>query len=420
MVSSCQNVAEPEMKAFPLMSETVDMIRMGAEGDGVASNGAHIPFTLPGERVRIVEGGLEILEPSADRVMPPCPHFGSCGGCQVQHWAMEPYLDWKRQKVVEALARAGLEPVVHPCFVTGQGTRRRVALHARLKDDQVVLGFKGRKSWAVVDLAACVIADPALVAAFDGLRALARPLFVPKAAPCLHVTVTDTGLDVDLSGIPAGVLGGEARADLARQAAVMDLARLTLAGEVVYQARQPVVRFAGVPVALPAGGFLQAAADAEVEMVRLMRAAVGKAKSAADLFCGAGTFSLPLARQARVFAADSTKSAIAALQQAARQPGLKPIAAEARDLFRNPVLAKVLSGYDAIVFDPPRAGAEAQAVEIAKSRAPVVVGVSCNPQSFARDARILTDGGYRLVEVTPVDQFLWSAHVEVVGIFIYK
>ncbi len=400
-----------------MTSKIID--HMGADGDGMARDAAGhlhaVPFALPGE---LVDADGQICASSADRIAPVCPHFGPCGGCQLQHWHAGPYLAWKRAKVQQALARVGLVDVpVAACFAVPPGHRRRVALHARWHDGRVHLGFKTRKSWTVIDIHACAVMTPALVAALPSLRHLAHALFVPKAAPVLHVTDTATGLDVEISGVTPTALNAAARQQLVTAAAQMDLARLSLSGEVLMQTRAPVVAFDALSATPPPGGFLQAAACAETEMLRLTREAIGRAKQVADLFCGMGTFSLPLARQAQVLAADSTPAAIAALRAAARAPKLKPIRAEVRDLFRTPYPARQLKDMDAIVFDPPRAGAEAQSQQIAASGVPVVVGISCNTSSFARDARILCDGGYRLDHVTPIDQFLWSAHIELVGVF---
>ncbi len=236
----------------------------------------------------------------------------------------------------------------------------------------------------------------------------------------LHTTLTDTGLDIDISGVErrSGALSADGRVQAAEAAQAMDAARVTLGGEIVYQARQPMVTIGRARVALPAGAFLQATAEAEAAMAAFAAQAVSGAGRVADLYCGVGTFALRLAETAQVHAADSSAAAIAALGSAiGTAPGLKTITAEARDLDRRPVLAQELKGVDAVVFDPPRAGAAAQAAQIAQSDVGLAIGVSCNPITFARDARILADAGFRLERLLPVDQFLWSAHVELVGVF---
>jgi len=404
--------------------------RVGAQGDGLAVNEAgqrlFVPLTLPGEVVEGVISGdrvedLQVLEPSPERVPPPCPHFGVCGGCALQHWATAPYTAWKTELVREALAREGIETDILPAYTVGPGTRRRVALHARKRGREVVLGFKARRSWAVEAISTCVIADPRIVAALPALKVLAAPFFEhPKSAPTLHVTVTATGLDVDVTGVEArgGGLSADARMRAAEAAGAADFARVTLAGEMLYQARLPMVRFGPAAVALPAGGFLQAAAEAERVMASAVTQAVDGAARVADLFCGAGAFTFPLAERSGVLALDASREAIAALAGGrAATPGLKAIDAEARDLYRRPLLAGEMKRLDAVVFDPPRAGALDQAREIAGSVVPLCIGVSCNPQTFARDAGVLIAGGFRLGSVLPVDQFLWSAHVELVGVF---
>jgi 23S rRNA (uracil1939-C5)-methyltransferase len=405
-----------------LLIETV-----GAQGDGVAAGPVFVPLTLPGERVMaLVEGDrgeLEtVLRPSPDRVAPPCPHFGACGGCALQHWDPAPYLAWKVEQIWTTLAREGIETEFAPAFAARPGTRRRLALHARkLGRDQAALGFKARRSWKLVEIATCTIADPRLVAALPALRRLALPLFEhPQSAPTLHLTLTETGIDVEITGVErkSGGLSADARVRVAADAAEADLARVTLAGETLYQSRSAVVRFGAARAALSPGAFLQATLEAEEAMAAFAVEAVTGAGLVADLFCGLGTFTFRLAERARVLAADGDEAAIVALKAAlGSAPSLKPIMAEARDLFRRPLLAQEMKKVEAVVFDPPRAGAEGQAREIARSGVGKVVGVSCNPATFARDAGILIASGFKLDRVLPVDQFLWSPHIELVGVF---
>jgi 23S rRNA (uracil1939-C5)-methyltransferase len=283
------------------------------------------------------------------------------------------------------------------------------------------IGFKARKSWSLVDIEACAVLNPGIVRALPALRRLAAPLLEhPKSAPSLHVTVTDDGLDIDVTGVEArsGGLSADARQEVAALAAEAGLARLTLAGDILFQQRQPSLRIGRARVALPAGAFLQADPAAEAAMVAEARVAVEGARRIADLFCGLGAFTFPLAEVAPVLAMDGSAPAIRALAAAvATAPGLHGVTAEARDLFRRPLSAVELKRIDAVVFDPPRAGALAQAAEIAQSGAARVVGVSCNPATFARDARRLVDGGFRLERIRPVDQFLWSSHLELVAVF---
>ena len=399
---------------------------IGGDGDGVAPGPVFAPLTLPGERVRASVAGeradlIEVLSPSVDRVSPPCPHFGDCGGCALQHWRVAPYLAWKVEQIRLALGRARIETQILPPFVAPAGSRRRLALHARQHGDGALIGFKARRSWRLTPIEACPIADPRLVAAFPAFRRLAAPLFEqPKSAPSLHVTLTDSGIDIDITGVErrTGALSADARARVADAAAEADFARVTLAGEMLYLARPPMVQIGRVAVLLPAGGFLQAVADAETAMATFVAEALAGARSIADLYCGVGAFALRLAEHAPVAAYDVSAPAIAALRSAqGGAPGLRPISAEARDLARRPLLAADLKRTDAIVVDPPRAGAAEQHRELAKSGVARIASVSCNPATFARDARILTDAGFSLLRVLPVDQFLWSPHVELVGVF---
>ncbi len=412
------------------MTEIFTITRVGGHGDGIAetpTGPVFAPLTLPGETVRadVREGraeSVEILTPSPDRIPPISPHYGDCGGCSLQHWASGPYLEWKRQQVRLSLVRERIEVEVESTVAVSPGTRRRLALHARrAPDGLVVLGFKARKSWRLVEVTACPVADPRLVAAFPALARVAEAFLEhPKSAPTLHVTWTLTGIDVDVTGVErrSGGLSRDAQMRAIEAAAAADLARLSLAGETLVMSRQPLVAFGPATVPLPAGGFLQAVPEAEAAMVSRAVEAVQGAKKIADLFCGAGTFTFPLATVAPVLAADASAAGIAALKAGVGTArGLKPITAEARDLFRRPLAPYDLRGCDAIVLDPPRAGAIEQTRQLAGTKAATVIYVSCNPVTFARDARTLIDAGFRLESVTPVDQFLWSAHVELVGVF---
>jgi 23S rRNA (uracil1939-C5)-methyltransferase len=355
-------------------------------------------------------------------VDPTCPHFGACGGCALQHWDHAPYLAWKVERLRGTLARQHIETEILAPFAAGPGTRRRLALHARPGNRQEArLGYKARKSWDLVDINVCPIADPRLQAALPALKALAAPLFEhPKSAPTLHVTLTATGLDVDISGVEkkSGGLSADARVLLAERAAAAGFARVTLDGEAAYLARLPQVKLGPAVVSLPPGAFLQATPQAEAAMSAFVAHAAAGASRIADLFCGVGTFTFALAAVAPVHAADGDAAAIQSLISAlAGAPGLHGVTAEARDLTRRPMLAQELRKTDVAVFDPPRAGAVEQTAELARSTVSRVIGVSCAPATFARDARVLIDAGFTLERVLPVDQFLWSPHIELVGVF---
>ncbi|MFG1403861.1 class I SAM-dependent RNA methyltransferase [Xanthobacter sediminis] len=401
----------------------VTVRRMGAQGDGVAegpSGPVFVPFALPGERVRgTLEGEritlAEILEPSPERVAPGCAHFGRCGGCLLQNWRPEPYLAWKRALVAEALAREGLETEVAPVVDAHGAGRRRVIFHARQYGARTVVGFAERKSHAMVALDGCPVLAPGLAQALPASRAVAEALAPLKKPLDLQVIATDTGLDMDVRG--SGPLPPALLMDLAALAERFGLARLTRHGELVLQRTAPALVMGAARVELPPAAFLQATAEGEAVLSGAVLAATQGAKRVADLFAGVGTFALRLAAGARVFAAESSAPALAALMKAAHTPGLKAVGGEARDLFRRPLLPQELSAFDAVVMDPPRQGAEAQARELAAAKVGRLVYVSCNAATFARDARILAEGGWRLGGVTPVDQFRYSPHVELVATF---
>jgi 23S rRNA (uracil1939-C5)-methyltransferase len=407
---------------------------IGAGGDGIARLGGkpvYVPFTLPGDVVRVRLRGrrgeglaaslLEVVEPGPARVEPPCPHFGACGGCGLQHLADGAYLGWKRETVVQALAHRGIEADVAPILRIPPGRRRRATFVASREGRRVRLGFHGPASHAVIDLRTCLILLPPLVALMEPLRAALAPLLSPRQTAAVAVTWTDGGADVLVaSRAPPDLAAREALAAFAETA---DVARLSWSRprgvpEPLALRRAPRILFGRAAVEPPPGGFLQPSAEGEAALVERARAALAGRRRLADLFSGCGTFTFPLAEAARVHAVDGHVAALAALERAARRAGLADrISTERRDLSRNPVEAAALAPFDAVIFDPPRAGARAQAVELARSKVPLVVGVSCEPATFARDARILLDAGFRLGAVTPVDQFAWSPHVELIAAF---
>lgn len=419
--------SRPNPRPPPGPPVELSIVQIGGEGDGMAAGPVFVPFTLAGERVRAEGSGerrdlLEVLEPSAQRIEPACPHFTICGGCALQHWEHAPYLAWKVDRMVGTLARERIETEILAPYAAGPGTRRRVTLHARRGDGQQArLGYKTRKSWDLVDIDVCPIADPAIQAAIPAMKRLAARLFEnPQSAPSLHVTLTDSGLDIDISGVEAksGGLSADARMQLAERAAEADFARVTLGGEVAYMSRLPQVRLGPARVSLPPGAFLQATKGAETVMADFVAEAAKGASRIADLYCGVGTFTFRLAEIAPTHAADFGPGVVAALSSAlSSAPGLKGVTVEARDLVRRPLLVHDLRHTDVAVFDPPRAGAVEQAAELANSKVARVIGVSCNPATFARDARVLIDAGFTLERVLPVDQFLWSPHIELVGVF---
>jgi 23S rRNA (uracil1939-C5)-methyltransferase len=410
------------------MTEQITIARIGHRGDGIADTNTgpvFVPYTLPGEVVTVkrVEGHpdrrhlVHVDKPSHERETPICKHFGQCGGCATQHWSLAEYHLWKRSLVVEAMEQAGLiAPVDTLIDAHGQG-RRRAVLHARRgAHDVLEVGFSAPRAHHIIAIDRCPVLAHGLDGAVAAAWALAEILKPSNKPLDIHVTATDSGIDMDVRG--SGPLSPSRTTALARFTQAHKIARLTRHGELVAQGSQPLLKVGNAHVALPPGAFLQATAEGEAALTRLVIGHVRTAKRVADLFSGIGTFALRLAERARVTAADNEASAVKALERAAQTtPGLKPVEAHTRDLFRRPFMAAELKGYEAVVFDPPRQGAEAQALELAKSKVPIVVAVSCDAATFARDARILVGGGYKLAGVTPVDQFRYSAHVELVAKF---
>jgi 23S rRNA (uracil1939-C5)-methyltransferase len=410
-------------------SERLVIDHVGHHGDGVAVIGGgniYVPYTLGGETIEAgpVPGHhpdrrrlLKVEVASGQRIAPFCPHFGVCGGCAIQHWAAEPYRAWKRELVVTTLAQAGIDCEVAPLLDAHGAGRRRITLHARMGTHDVLkVGYAAAGSHDIIPIDRCPILDPQLGGAIEAAWAVAEPLSAIGKPLDIQVTATDSGLDIDVRG--SGPLSTAMITRLSGIAGQHRLARLTRHGELVLMRTPPVVAMGTAKVVLPPGSFLQATVAGEEALAALVSDHCKRSKTIADLFCGVGPFALRLAAKAKVAAFDSDAGAVAALQKAATStPGLKPVKAEARDLFRRPLMPQELRDYDTVVFDPPRQGAQAQATQLAASKVPTVVAMSCNVTTFARDAKILIEGGYRIESVTPVDQFRHTPHVELVARF---
>ena len=403
-----------------MVDQRLEIVAVGRRGEGAATvdgRPVHIPRVLPGEMVRADLSGdsaslVAIETASPERIAPFCKHYGDCGGCQLQHWREGPYRQWKRDLVVTALARRGVSAGVSALIDAHGAGRRRVSLHVRREDKRVTAGFMAARSHSLHDIDRCPILVPALDRSTDIARAIGFRLGDCDVA----LTATETGIDAAVRAERKIV--ARQLEKLAPFVSEWGLARLSVNGDVIATARVPLVKMGRALVPLPPGAFLQATQEGETVLARLVVEALGKAKSVADLFCGCGPFALRLAETARVAAVDSDRAAVAALGQAYRAvQGLKPLTATARDLYREPLAPSELKDHDAVVLDPPRAGAEAQARQLAKSGVKTVIMVSCDPASLARDAEILTAGGYAAGAVTPVDQFKWTSHVEMVAVF---
>ncbi|MGN6450218.1 MAG: class I SAM-dependent RNA methyltransferase [Brucella intermedia] len=400
---------------------------VGAGGDGVANlpdGQIYVPFTLPGEVANVARDKnratvMALLETSPERQAPACRHFEDCGGCALQHWQDEPYRLWKRELVVSALEGRGIDTEVAPLVACQPRTRRRAVFAVRKTEKGVLLGFNRHLSHEIIDIVECAVTVPEIIARLDDLREVGA-LIAPGSKPFkLAATLTASGLDLAASG--CGVLHDSQRRALTALVMKKGFARLSHEGEIIVEPKKPLIHFGKVPVPVPPGCFLQATEDAEEAMVQLVLDHVGKSKRVADLFCGVGTFALRIAEKNAVHAVENDALALAALDRGVRHvQGLKPVSVERRDLFRRPLMPKELLPYNAVVFDPPRAGAEEQALELAKSKVEKVVAVSCNPVTLARDLAILAKGGYRVTRVTPIDQFLWSPHVEAVATLVKK
>ncbi|MBW8708641.1 MAG: class I SAM-dependent RNA methyltransferase [Alphaproteobacteria bacterium] len=349
--------------------------------------------------------------------MKTCIHFGTCGGCSLQDLAPADYAAAKRALVQNALIKAGVTAEVLAPIIVPPRSRRRAVFKIKSLPEGLHIGFHAARSHTVIDMHHCEVLTPALFGLVDALRRKLEPLFGVGEAAELHVTESGSGFDCALrwrDGLTPGLA-----AILSQALSGLGIARLTMGRETVFETAVPQISLGGVAVPLPPNPFLQSTREGEAALQARVLQIAGKAKSVADLFAGLGTFALPLAKKARVHGVEQDTAALAALAAAARNAkGLKPVTTEKRDLFKLPLTGAELAPYDAVVLDPPRAGAEAQARALARSRVPAIAYVSCNAASFARDAALLLAGGYRIGMVTPIDQFLWSSHIELVGGFV--
>jgi 23S rRNA (uracil1939-C5)-methyltransferase len=402
--------------------EELSIVTLDAHGHGVASNGVIVPGALPGEGALVRFEGkraevVETLNAAAERAAPICPWFGTCGGCVAQHMSASLYGAWKRGLVVDALEREGVAANVGELVDAHGAGRRRATFHARFphgEPDEV--GFMRAHTHDIIAIDACPLFSPGMAGAISAAHALSGDLRGLMKPLDIGVTATLDGLDVDLRG--SGPLGRAEIQKLTHTADALDLARVSNHGEIVIERRPPRVAFGTALARLPPGGFLQATEAGEAWLAQFAQTALGGAKKVADLFCGAGAFALRLASRHEVFAVDADPAAIGALARAAGMtPGLRPLKTETRDLFRRPLGPEDLAAFHGALIDPPRAGALEQARALAASTLPLVVSISCNASTFARDARVLIEGGFQIESVTPLDQFRFSAHVEIAAVF---
>jgi len=401
--------------------EQVTIERLGHQGDGIAPGPVFVPGTLPGEVVEgEISGGVmaapKIVTPADTRVKPPCRHAKACGGCALQHASDDFVAGWKVDVVRKALGAQGIDTEFRPIETSPRQSRRRATFAARRTKKGTLVGFHGRASDTIVEIPDCQLLRPELMAALPVIEAFLTEAASRKGTLAVTVTLSVVGLDVAVTG--GKPLDGPLQMVLAQLTETHRLARLTWEGEVIALREPPAQRFGAAQVVPPPGAFLQATEEGEAALLAATQEIVGDARRVVDLFAGCGTFSLPLAERAEVHAVEGDRAMTAALEAGWRKAqGLKRVTTEARDLFRRPLMPDELKRFDAVVLDPPRAGAEAQVEELAAAKPPVIAYVSCNPVTFARDAARLIAAGYRLSWVQVVDQFRWSTHVELVGSF---
>lgn len=395
--------------------------RLGHLGEGIADGPVYAPLTLPGETITAVRNGdkltdIRIVTPSADRVKPPCRHFKSCGGCLLQH-ASDPFVEaWKVGVVETALKAQEIDTNIAQIETSPANSRRRATLSVRRTKKGASSGFHARGSDVIVEIPDCKLLDPLVLAGRVVAEDIATSCGSRKGELSVTITKSLNGLDIHVAG--GKPIDGQLRIDLSALIAKHNLARLAWDDEVIAEAHPAYQQFGAAQVVPPAGAFLQATQEGEASLLALIQNAVGNAKSIADMFAGSGTFTLPMAELGEVRAFENDPEMIEALDKGWRMAkGLKKVSAEVRDLFRNPLMPEDMLKFDAVVLDPPRAGARAQVEQLAASSVPVIAFVSCNPVTFARDAKMLIDGGYVIGDVHVVDQFRWSSHIEVFAKF---
>jgi len=392
-----------------------EVIKLAARGDGVTADGRHVALAAPGDMVDIA---AEII-PGPHHVDPPCRHFPKCGGCQLQHIDDESYADYLVDRIGSALAAQKVDlPEIRSPHLSPPRTRRRASLRAERLGKRIVLGFNEAVSHYIVDIRECHILLPELFALVDPLRTMLGTVLGPRKTANVHLTWTDQGADVAIDGVTIeGLAAHEALTDFAQN---HRLARLAIdegyGSEPRWEPEPVTTTIDGVAVGLPIKAFLQATADGQEALTAAVRDAIGGAAMVADLFAGQGTFAMPVSATTRVLAVEGARDPALMLRIAANRTG-RPIAVEHRDLFRRPLSEGELNKFDAVILDPPRAGAKEQAPALARADVGRIAYVSCNPATFARDARTLIEGGWRIEWIQPVGQFRWSTHVELAAAF---
>ena len=399
----------------------VTIERLGLQGDGIAPGPIFAARALPGE---VIEGELvgdrivdpKITTPSPNRVSPICRHYKSCGGCSLQHASDSFVSEWQKDVVTRALSAVGLQAPLRRLHTSPPGSRRRATFGGRRTKKGAIIGFHGQGSDTLVATAGCQIVRPELLTVFPILEEITKVGGSRKSTLRLSVTDTETGLDISVQG--GKPLDIDLRQSLVHLANNETIARISWGDEIIAQKVSPVLTFGTAPVPIPPGAFLQATAEGGAALLTSVSEAVSGASSVLDLFAGCGTFSLPIANSSKVHAVENDVALLSALDAGWRHAeGVQRVTTEKRDLFRRPMTPDELERFDAVVIDPPRAGAEAQTHELAAAKVQRIASVSCNPVTFARDAAILTKSGYTLDWVDIVDQFRWSTHIELAASF---
>jgi len=426
------NFASIEILILPTMSKksesvtTVFIEDLGSKAEGRVNwrgQDLNVPFALPGEQVDIIvsKDNCELIDikcRSGARREPVCQYFGECGGCALQHLDEQEYLQWKRDQIIRTLSFHGVTTDVSPVRSISAGTRRRTVLSAKRTRNKVLLGYHRYRDTSIVPIGKCPVLVPEIEQSLKELGSFIFPFLTRRKEAKVTINQTASGLDIAITGARdvSQVINASSVLNLPEK---LNVARLTVNGEPVLLVREPVLEVDGISIPISPGAFIQATKESEQHMLEIVLEEVGSASNIADLFCGSGTFSLPVARHARVTAFESDTSALEAIKKAySRNQGLKTVETVQRDLFRDPLSKDELKAYDMVIIDPPRAGAHKQSMQIAGSDVQKVMAVSCNPSTFSRDARILIDGGYELAYVVPIDQFLFSHHIELVAKFI--
>jgi len=393
------------------------ILTLNSRAEGVTADGTRVSRALPGEKVALgKENKFKIILPSKDRITPVCTHYKGCGGCSMQHATQSFIKDWKSNVIKSCLSARGLKTIIKPILTSKTNSRRRVTLHGMKTKKSVTVGFFKRNTHELISTPSCELVNPEILSAFSLFEEITLIGATRKSIIEISVTVSKAGLDLNI--LNGKKLENQSIMKITALCENFNIARITWNEDLLANFLNPTIEFQGIAITPPPNAFLQATEEGQEILIENAMLSVFNSDKVIDLFSGCGTFTLPAAKRSEVLAIDKTKSMLSAIEQAWRETsGLKKVTSRSQDLFKEPVGKEELNSFDSAIIDPPRVGAEAQSRELAQSNIKRISSVSCNPKTFSRDAKILVDSGFKLDWVQPIDQFLWSSHIELVAQF---